>query len=445
MNRALVIASKLLNFAVFTVFLLPFAAFADTEGESAPDTASSTNAPVEIAEGTIREAMLTGRDGKQRKVKMQYENGSWYVLGKTRGGVPTNDVASVHGPDDLFLEINGDRLAWSAVDEQLEMRMSISPMRLPRVASAEDIAVVMATERRKHAQILLDGYIENALLAGEARKHGFSVTEEEVAAVMEASMKGVPSAKRAQFLARVRNPSSYFFRNQANFLLGAKYRDGVLAKDIEISADEIESVKAERAAEIAKASEAAAAVKPKTEALLAGLRGGSLDFEEVVFDESDTPDEENGEWGEFERGDADDDDGSFTKEMREFAFRAKAGEYGGVFESDDGFVILKVLKTDIGGREQADTVTLARVVKERIDIPEAFDDSGARNLAWRRRLAQRIAQVQEEALAGASITSAMPTKVLKRIRNRARRGAGGNLKGAEEPSGSEAEKKGEVR
>lgn len=376
--------------------------------------AAETVEAQEPKEGEVREAMLNGQ-----KVKIVRENGEWYMLGKTRGGVSTNDITSVHNPSDMFLDFRGDRLDWRHIDEQVGMLMSINPIKLPREATAEDLAVVIATTKKKYAEALLDGYIENALLASLAKEKGIEVSEEELQTALKAAMKSVPRAKRSEVLKKVSSSDTYFYRNQRNFLLSNKYRDKYLKDTIEVSEEDISAAKEERRAEIELFTGKNSQMPIFLGKMLQELKDGKLDFAEAAFEESDSPDEEDGTWEEFESDNVDEDDEDFTKEMQDFAFNAKRDDLGGVFETEDAYVILKVLETTRNEGSTAPVkVKLARIVKEKFAIPDELTDEAAKALVQKRKLTDKVRELQEELLKEFAPQSAIPNKVSARLKNR---------------------------
>ncbi len=399
--------------AIYMAAMAAMAAFAEE-----PQTGNAAVEEKEPVEGEVREVMMG-----DKKVKVYRENGEWVLdTNKESGRGWTNDVAVAHKADDEFLDFNGEKLSWGAVDKHIDLLMMNAPLSLSPQATAEDVEKATVVARGHYAARLGEMYVRNALLAQEARKMGLSVEEGEIRSALTNAVKRLSRKNRDTVLEAVLDPESYFWRNQENFLLTREYRAAKLMEPVEVSAEEVAAFKAECAEGIRRAQAMNATLRPKMEKWLEEIKAGTRDFNETAEDESDSPDTDaDGTLGEFDREEAED---FLAEDIRKFAFAASTNTLSEVMETPTEYHIVKVLarKYDAAeddgsipagpdGVKAPTSVTLAAIVKEKFEEPDMPTDEEAAEVVKKRKLGERLVAAQEEVLKRAKIKSVYPVRI----------------------------------
>ena len=249
-------------------------------------------------------------------------------------------VARAHERDEVCLDYAGDVLTWGLVEDYVDLQLLEAPLNIPPQATLEQINKIVASSKIRLAEVAINTYLREALMAHLAIKAGLSVSDDELTnALYRATLKASRKKHGGEIVPKLRNPDSYFGRYQKNYLLSRKYRDFVLNHDIDVTPDEIENCISNREAAIAAAIATNEIKRVTIEGFLEKIRSGELDFGETAYEHSDCGSSmDNGDWGEFER------DCSLLQPLKDFVFAPSKVEMSDVIETPYSYHIVKILE-----------------------------------------------------------------------------------------------------
>lgn len=261
-------------------------------------------------------------------------------IGQPKKASSKQQRAPKYKPEDICLDFHGDALTWKTLDEHVELQLLDSPLSIPPEATAQQVQDILASSKVRLQEILVNGYLKNAVIAYVARTNGLKIAESELAAALSNSVRKVVGKKHgAEIVPKLLAKGSYFYRNQENYLLTKKYIGEVLAKNVEITPAQLEELKNQRLKAIDEAKEKNAELRPKLEGWLAEIKSGKRDFGETAWEFSDCgSSQDNGELGEFEQ------DCSLLKPLKDFIFAPSEEVLSDVIETPYSYHIVKILK-----------------------------------------------------------------------------------------------------
>ena len=219
--------------------------------------------------------------------------------------------------------VNGQEIPMAVYAREVELRKAGLAQRGIDVNTSQGQAQ-LAQEK----QLLLDGMIDDLLIAQEAAKQGVAVTDAEVDAALQEIINQLGSkAAFEQLLAKTGQTLADARTLQRTQMLNNKMRDRVVGA--------IQAVEQIHARHILVDSQAAA------QALLGQIQGGA-DFAQIAQQSSrDTITKANGgDLGWFARGTL------VSKELEDAAFALQPGQLGGVVQSAFGYHLIQVLERD---------------------------------------------------------------------------------------------------
>lgn len=356
----------------------------------------------------VVKARVAGQD-----VKMNLAGGDLSQAFNRKKTAKLNPKAAVkHGPDELYLDLNGEKMLWGTVNEYIDLLFAASPVNIPPQATPEQVQGILADLRWRHAVRMGNAYIRDALLAQKARSRGLKVSSGELQRALTNSVKRAKSSVRARLLKSVTKPDSYLYRREENYLLTLKYREAALTNGIEVTQAELDQAIASRR----RQNESARATNECYRATMARwaseIRAGKLAFATAVEEYSEcTSSDENGIWREVEP----DDD--LEPAIMSFAFSAQTNAVSDVVETPTSYHLLKVVerKFEDGANPagRPSSVVLSHVLVNKIAELPALDAAGARDEVFKRKLGTLTVKAQCEALAEAKITCEFPITLLK--------------------------------
>lgn len=261
-------------------------------------------------------------------------------IGQPKKAPPKQQRAPKYKPEDICLDFHGDALTWKTLDEHVELQLLDSPLSIPPEATAQQVQDILASSKIRLQEILVNGYLKNAVLAYVARTNGLKIAESELAVALSNSVRKVAGKKHgAEIVPKLMAKGSYFYRNQENYLLTKKYIGEVLTKNVEITPAQIEELKSQRLKAIEGAKEKNAQLRPRIEGLLAEIKSGKRDFGETAWEFSDCgSSQDNGDLGEFEQ------DCSLLKPLKDFIFAPSEQVLSDVIETPYSYHIVKILR-----------------------------------------------------------------------------------------------------
>lgn len=381
--------------AVFVAVLLSAGVFAADGGGGVPG--SNTNAVMGLFNG--------------KKIEISRDGGDLTaVLGGAGRRKPV--IEDRHLPSDFFLSLNGEQLTWGQVDGYIDLLLLQNPLGIPPIASADEVAQIIANTRRQYAIKVGNVYVRNALLAQEARKVGLSISSAEMAVALTNSVRRVKPDLREKVLAAITKPDSFFYRDQRNYQLTMKYRNQVLMKGLEATEDEKAAVVKMREDLIAASMLTNRLLRPRMEGWLKEIRAGTRSFEKTAEEFSDCSSAENeGVFGEFDR------ESDLQSALKAFAFSATTNTLSEVIETPYSYHIVKVLKRTYDEDEDVkngpSSVKIAHIMLEKVEVPQPLDDAGARELVVKRKVGSLLVVKQRELLESADLKSVVPIRLLK--------------------------------
>jgi peptidyl-prolyl cis-trans isomerase C len=219
--------------------------------------------------------------------------------------------------------VNGQEIPMAVYAREVELRKAGLTQRGVNVNTPQGQAQ-LAQEK----QLLLDGMIDDLLIAQEAAKQGVAVTDAEVDAALDGIIKQLGSkAAFEQLLQKTGQTLADARALQRTQMLNNKVRDGVVGA--------IQTVEQIHARHILVDSQATA------QALLGQIQGGA-DFAQVAQQSSrDTVTKANGgDLGWFARGTL------VSKEVEDAAFALQPGQLSNVVQSAFGYHIVQTLERD---------------------------------------------------------------------------------------------------
>lgn len=319
-----------------------------------------------------------------------------------------------HRSEDIVLDFNGEQLTWGQLDRHIDLRMKISPLKIPPVATEDEVRQIITMTRNKYATNFVRAYVKNAVLAQAARKRGIALAAGELDQAMTNALRKLQPKFREQAWAVVSSSNSYFRLDQENYLLTRAYRTEVLAKCIVISNEEVEAEIRSRQEEIAAAKAANARMRPTLEKWMTEIRSGKRSFAKTASDFSDCDSRiDDGAMGVFSQ------ECLLRPELKAFAFAPSTNELSEIIETPYAYHVLKVDQRfyDDEAAEQAENpemglsdaetddestnvvamashdglkaptaVRLSQIMLEKKEIPEELDATAAREEIFRRKL-----------------------------------------------------------
>jgi len=195
----------------------------------------------------------------------------------------------------------------------------------------------------RNTQMLTD----RKLILAEAEKAGFAVSKEDVDEVINEQAEQSGGLDKFQEALDANGVTMDKVRDSIKVeILIQKFLDSIVAKDITVTDDEIQSIyKAEKTASVrhillmtqGEADEEIAEIRKKMEGILARAKGGE-DFAALAkeFTEDPGSKETGGLYEDFGRG-------KMVKPFEDAAFSVPVGEISGLVETQYGFHILKVV------------------------------------------------------------------------------------------------------
>ena len=246
---------------------------------------------------------------------------------------------AAHNRDDVCLDYGGDVLTWGQVDDYVDLQLLEAPLNIPPQATLEQINRIIASSKVRLAEIAINTYLREALVAPLALKAGLSVSDDELTnALFRATQKASRKKHAAEVVPKLRASDGYFSKYQRNYLLSRKYVNSILAPGIEVPQEELAGCISNREVVIAATIATNAAKRVEIEGYLEKIRSGELDFGEVAYEHSDCGSSmENGDWGEFDR------DCSLLKPLKDFIFAPSKVEMSDVIETPYSYHIVKIL------------------------------------------------------------------------------------------------------
>lgn len=353
-------------------------------------------------------ARVAGRD-----VKLSLADGDLSKAFNRRKSAQLNPKAAVrHAPDELFLDLNGEKVQWGTVNDYIDLLFATSPINIPPQATPEQVQGILADLRWRHAVRMGNAYIRDALLAQKARSMGIVISSGELQQALTNSIRRVKGDARARLLKSITKPESYLYRREENYLLTLKYREAALTNGVEVTAEEIAESIASRKRRNESARATNACVRASMVRWGEEIRAGKRDFAAVAEEHSEcTSSDENGIWREVEQ----DDD--LEPEIMAFAFSAQTNAVSDVVETPTSYHLLKIVErkfedgADSAGRPSS--VVLSHILVDKIPELPLFDEAGARTDVFSRKLGKLTVQAQREALAEAKISCEFPITLLK--------------------------------
>ena len=244
-----------------------------------------------------------------------------------------------HDPSDVFLQMNGETLTWGKIDEYSDLVLKISPLTLPPQATVEQINQVIAMSRKKLAELAGNELIKNWVLVPRAKEAGIVVSDAEILQAISNSVRKIKKEFKNEALKISLDPESYLYRKQVGYLYSKKYAEMLNSKEIEVSEDDVAAAIAERSAEIAKAREYNATLRPKIEGILEDIKSGKIEFADAALEYSDCGSSvDEGVWGEFYA-----DRCKLLQPLKDFVFAASTNVLSDVIETPFSYHIVKIL------------------------------------------------------------------------------------------------------
>lgn len=259
-------------------------------------------------------------------------------------------AALAHKREDVCLDYAGDVLTWGQVEDYVDLQLLEAPLNIPPQATLEQINKIIAASKIRLAEVAVNTYLREALMAPLAVRAGLSVSDAELNDALDRATKKASLKKHgAEIVPKLREPGSFFSRYQKNYLLSRKYRSSVLDRELSASPEEIAACISNREAVIAAAIATNAAKRVVIGGYLEKIRAGELDFGEAAYEYSDCGSSmENGDWGEFDR------DCKLVKPLKDFIFAPSKAEMSDVIETPYSYHIVKILERHYDGEEEAD-------------------------------------------------------------------------------------------
>jgi parvulin-like peptidyl-prolyl isomerase len=242
------------------------------------------------------------------------------VTAKPGQSSPSQPTAAPQGP---VAVVNGQEIPMAVYAHEVELRKAGLTQRGINVNTPQGQAQ-LAQEK----QLLLDGMIDDVLIAQEAAKQGVAVTDAEVDAALHEIITQIGSQAAFEQLLKKNGQTLADARAlQKTQMLNNKMRDQVVGT--------IQAVEQIHARHILVDSQATA------QALLAQIQGGA-DFGQIAQQSSrDTLTKANGgDLGWFARGTL------VSKELEDAAFALQPGQIGPVVQSAFGYHLIQVLERD---------------------------------------------------------------------------------------------------
>lgn len=238
-------------------------------------------------------------------------------------------------PEDVIVSVNNHRLTKSDYDE-----MVVKADRSFRLNNPNAAAGLATANLKSKAKIIVTEYINRCLLLDEAQKRGIQIPEQELQASISNAVKNLTARgqKLEQVLTHMGESKKQFEsmireRMVISALLRQEFgedRHVVTEEDLQAQRDFY-----------AKYNENCAAtnqlVMARGQQLVDELNAGA-DFDTVGLATSEEEDLTSVYWGEFNAGEIDDE------KVREAAMNGAIGSVAGPFDTQDGLVIIKILK-----------------------------------------------------------------------------------------------------
>ena len=134
-------------------------------------------------------------------------------------------AASAHKREDVCLDYAGDVLTWGQVEDYVNLQLLEAPLNIPPQATLEQIDKIVAASKIRLAEVAVNTYLREALMAMLARKAGLSVSDAELSDALDRATKKASFKKHgAEIVPKLREPNSFFAKYQRNYLLSRKYR-----------------------------------------------------------------------------------------------------------------------------------------------------------------------------------------------------------------------------
>lgn len=316
-----------------------------------------------------------------------------------------------HGPEDLFLSVNGEIVKWGEVDTHIDLLLVNSPLCLPPQATVEEVAQIIANTRAKYAEKLGNVYVRNALLAQKARECGISISSNELYAAICDTVSKIPASRRDKIRDGILTKDTYFKRDLENYQLTIKYRQEVLATNIVVSAEEIADAIAARKVEISQIVQTNATLRPRIEGYLRDIKAGKRDFGETAYDYSDCGSSgDDGDMGEFDR------DCTLLSPLKDFVFSASTNTLSEVLETPYSYNIIKILGRTYDKDDETPEIPvsahIAQIMLEKIPVPELLTEDSAKSYLTKKKLGVETVRLQQELFKTCKLQSALNIRLL---------------------------------
>lgn len=315
-------------------------------------------------------------------------------------------------PEEVFLDIEGEKLFWGEVREQVAIKIAAMPR--PMSMAGDEFNEEMNYRYQRAITDLLQKYILNAVTAHCAVREGLSVTREEVMAeVSQLSRRGFdklsPQGKRQ--LEFLKDEQSLVYRDIRNNLLTRKYARAVLLPKLVVASNQVKVVIFNRHKYNSEVNASNVFYRAEMKRIHSEIMGKKISFAEAAREYSECGSSaDDGYYGEV-------DPGQMPSELEAVFSHLKPGEISDVVETPYSFHIVKMLKANLPEGEGQKSWEIAHIMIEKLFLKEEYSEESAADLVRSRMLRDAVRKRQMELVVKTKIDSKIPlfdTKEFKR-------------------------------
>ncbi len=282
--------------------------------------------------------------------------------------------------DDIFLRIgDSEILTWKKIKEQVDLRYNVNVSPPPGLEiTQQEIDDTRKFLFIKYVNNILRDYMLLAAVAYEARKLGYTVSDEEYSNFKTKSIakyKKMKSAVKARkLISLIDEPASYFSQNATNMILSRKYFENIVKPSVNVSDEQIETVIKIRDDYNASVAPSNALIKAQMVDICADIRTNKTDFVEAaeLYSEDGA---DKGYFGSFAPGEG-------IPEFEVVYTKMNPGEISDVVETPESFHILKLLKKNYidgdSAKGEIESYEIAHIMIAKYEKKPVFTKESAR-------------------------------------------------------------------
>ncbi len=284
-------------------------------------------------------------------------------------------------PADVIVAINDNHYLTKSAYEEMLVKID-RRFRLNRPNAAPGMVTMYLRNKEK---TIVAEYINRCLLLEEARKRGINIPEEELRESISNAVKNLSAQGKTleQVLVHMGEDREQFeSMTQERMLISALLNQEFGEDRSVVTAEQIEAQRESYVKYNERCVATNQLVMARGQKLVEQIKAGA-DFETVAIANSEEENFTTSYWGEFSGGEIEDE------QVRAAALNEPIGSVAGPFDTEDGLIIIKILKRvkqgAVEGAEDETTVHLGRIFLRLGQSFECPDDKELRAEVLRER------------------------------------------------------------